>query len=57
MKRSFLLRAPNGGTLGYQQDFKKVEEIIEKRYHPNNWNIYTFYCGDGDNWSSITRMH
>ena len=29
----------------------KVEDIIEKRYHPNNWNIYTFYCGDGDNWS------
>ena len=29
----------------------KVEEIIDKRYHPNNWNIYTFYCGDGDNWA------
>ena len=28
-----------------------IEEIIDKRYHPNNWNIYTFYCGDGDNWS------
>ena len=27
-------------------------EIIEKEYHPNTWNIYTFYCGDGENWSS-----
>jgi uncharacterized protein len=26
-------------------------EIIEKEYHPNTWNIYSFYCGDGENWS------
>ena len=31
---------------------EKVKQIIDKRYHPNNWNIYTFYCGDGENWSS-----
>jgi len=27
-------------------------EVIEKEYHPNSWNIYSFYCGDGENWSS-----
>jgi len=27
-------------------------ETIEKEYHPNTWNIYSFYCGDGENWSS-----
>jgi sporulation protein YhbH len=27
-------------------------DIIEKEYHPTNWNIYSFYCGDGENWSS-----
>jgi sporulation protein YhbH len=27
-------------------------EIIEKEYHPNSWNIYSFYCGDGENWTS-----
>jgi sporulation protein YhbH len=27
-------------------------DIIEKEYHPNSWNIYNFYCGDGENWSS-----
>ena len=27
-------------------------DIIEKEYHPNSWNIYSFYCGDGENWSS-----
>ena len=24
--------------------------IIETRYHPDAWNIYTFQCSDGDNW-------
>jgi len=27
-------------------------EIVKKEYHPNSWNIYSFYCGDGENWSS-----
>jgi len=27
-------------------------DIIEKEYHPNTWNIYSFYCGDGENWSN-----
>ena len=27
-------------------------DIIAKEYHPNSWNIYSFYCGDGENWSS-----
>jgi len=27
-------------------------EVIQKEFHPNSWNIYTFYCGDGENWSS-----
>ena len=49
-EEQFFTQVPNGGTL-VSTGLKKVEEIIEKRYHPNNWNIYTFYCGDGDNWS------
>jgi sporulation protein YhbH len=27
-------------------------EIIKKEFHPTSWNIYTFYCGDGENWTS-----
>jgi hypothetical protein len=46
----FFTQVPNGGTL-VSTGLKKVEDIIEKRYHPSNWNVYTFYCGDGDNWS------
>jgi sporulation protein YhbH len=49
-EEQFFTQAPSGGTL-VSTGLKKAEEIIEKRYHPNNWNIYTFYCGDGDNWS------
>ena len=49
-EEQFFTQVPNGGTL-VSTGLTKVEEIIEKRYHPTNWNIYTFYCGDGDNWS------
>ena len=49
-EEQFFTKVPNGGTL-VSTGLIKVEEIIEKRYHPNNWNIYTFYCGDGDNWA------
>jgi len=48
-EEQFFTQVPNGGTL-VSTGLKKAEEIIEKRYHPNNWNLYTFYCGDGDNW-------
>jgi uncharacterized protein len=49
-EEQFFTQVPNGGTL-VSTGLQKAEEIVEKRYHPNNWNIYTFYCGDGDNWS------
>ena len=49
-EEQFFTQVPNGGTL-VSTGLKKAEEIIEKRYHPSNWNIYTFYCGDGDNWA------
>jgi hypothetical protein len=47
----FFTRATGGGTMA-SSGLQKVKDIIEKRYHPNNWNIYTFYCGDGENWPS-----
>ncbi len=53
-EEKFFTQVPSGGTL-VSKGLNKVEEIIEKRYHPNNWNIYTFYCGDGDNWSTDNK--
>ena len=41
----------HGGTL-ISSALDKQIEIIDKEFHPNTWNIYTFYCGDGENWSS-----
>ena len=40
-----------GGTI-ISSALNKQLEIVEKEFHPNTWNIYTFYCGDGENWSS-----
>ena len=50
-EEQFFTRATGGGTMA-SSGLEKVKEIIDKRYHPNNWNIYTFYCGDGENWAS-----
>jgi len=41
----------NGGTI-ISSCLDLELDIIEKEFHPNTWNIYTFYCGDGENWSS-----
>jgi sporulation protein YhbH len=47
----FFKVASTGGTL-ISSALDRELEIIEKEYHPNTWNIYTFYCGDGENWAS-----
>ena len=39
-----------GGTM-ISSALELENEIVEKEYHPNSWNIYSFYCGDGENWS------
>lgn len=47
----FFRIASTGGTL-ISSALDKELEIIDKEYHPSTWNIYTFYCGDGENWPS-----
>ena len=46
----FFSRMESGATM-MSSALDLEMDIIEKRYHPNNWNIYTFYAGDGENWS------
>jgi len=46
----FFKRSNSGGTM-MSSAFELEKDIIEKRYHPSRWNIYTFYCGDGENWT------
>ena len=46
----FFHRGETGGTY-ISSGYAKALEIIEQRYNPAIWNIYTFHCSDGDNWS------
>ena len=47
----FFRRGNSGGTI-VSSGLEKVNEIIDKRYHPSAWNVYLFQCSDGDNWPS-----
>ena len=44
----FFHKGESGGTM-ISSGYAKVLEIINSRYNPNLWNIYTFHCSDGDN--------
>jgi len=46
----FFHKGESGGTY-ISSGYEKALEIIEQRYSPVNWNIYTFHCSDGDNWT------
>ena len=48
-EKSFFERGSSGGTIA-STGVKMVNEIIDSRYHPSSWNIYTFHASDGDNW-------
>jgi uncharacterized sporulation protein YeaH/YhbH (DUF444 family) len=48
-EEKFFKRAASGGT-HVSSAPRLALDIINKRYHPSSWNIYTFHCTDGDNW-------
>ena len=45
----FFSKGQGGGTL-ISSALELTLEIINKRFHPSSWNIYSFHCSDGDNW-------
>lgn len=47
---TFFKTSESGGTL-ISSAYKLCQEIIEKDYPVNDWNIYPFHFSDGDNWS------
>ena len=49
-EEEFFKRISIGGTM-MSSALELSKELIDKEYHPNSWNIYTLYCGDGDNWA------
>lgn len=46
----FFNRVSSGGT-HMSSGVQKVLELCKETYHPDSWNIFTFHCSDGDNWS------
>ncbi len=48
-EQDFFHKGESGGTY-ISSGYQKALDIIEERYHPQNWNIYAFHCSDGDNW-------
>jgi hypothetical protein len=50
----FFKKISSGGTL-MSSALDLELELIEKEYHPNTWNLYTFYCGDGENWAEDNK--
>lgn len=49
-EREFFHHGESGGTM-ISSGYAKALEIIEQRYSPTVWNIYSFHCTDGDNWT------
>ena len=47
----FFHRGEAGGTY-ISSGYAKALEVIEERYNPDVWNVYTFHCSDGDNWGN-----
>ncbi len=50
-EETFFRTSESGGTL-ISSAYKLCQEMIEKDYPPDQWNIYPFHFSDGDNWSN-----
>jgi uncharacterized sporulation protein YeaH/YhbH (DUF444 family) len=49
-EQEFFYSRETGGTV-VSSALKLMAEVIEKRYSPNQWNIYGAQASDGDNWN------
>ena len=52
----FFNRGSSGGT-HMSSGVEKAIEMCQETYHPDSWNIYTFHCSDGDNWSEDNDVY
>lgn len=49
-EQEFFYSRETGGTV-VSSALKLMHEVIEKKYSPNQWNIYGAQASDGDNWN------
>ena len=57
-EETFFYGGESGGTLSFEA-FKKANYIIDTEYPIDEWNIYTVYCSDGEDWEparTISQM-
>ena len=52
-EEEFYTTRESGGTK-ISSAYELEEKIINERYDPDTWNVYSFYFGDGDNWGDDT---
>ena len=50
----FFKKGSSGGTY-ISSGLKMATDIVNERYAPSSWNIYTFHCSDGENWSEDNK--
>ena len=50
-EQDFFHKVESGGTY-ISSGYQRALDIINDRYHPTLWNIYSFHCSDGDNFYS-----
>jgi uncharacterized sporulation protein YeaH/YhbH (DUF444 family) len=44
-----------GGGTRISAAYELCDKIIDRRYPPDNWNIYAFHFSDGENWIGDTE--
>ena len=53
-EKQFFNRMSSGGTV-VSTAYNLALEVMDKRFHPSAWNVYTFHCSDGDNFGFDTN--
>ena len=46
----FFKKGSSGGTY-ISSGLKMANDVVNERFSPSSWNIYTFHCSDGENWT------
>jgi hypothetical protein len=54
-EEEFFTKGESGGTI-CSSAYQLALDEIERRYRPDDWNIYPFHFSDGDNWSGDNEI-
>ncbi len=53
-EHEFFYSQETGGTI-VSSALKLMDEVVQARYDPAQWNIYAAQASDGDNWADDSR--